>query len=556
MVSSSGSLSVQQILELANLSLENARGVKDAELALELCDDTEVALSGIKGSQRKALIASRKDEDQTLSKRIATSYVNLGTLQGSLGRSDKAHANFKKAVQWGGNIEQSDFKSEKPGGGQEVQGGTGAGSRGHIALISQDIFTENVNPPTVFFTPPQADERLSDIRQLAACLGLLRLFHSSDDTLEPTARDWLQAVENDADEQERLGILATEVIRGFVGDELKDAKAVAEVMCLAPVLDRQNFRFLLSQFYSGVDQSDLLNIHHLQGLADLIHGADPGHLESDDLVKILELLSTRLRETHRQSSTYIYQLTLAISHVLDAMADTKVNGLDREELHTPLGSYLDKLRGSSDPYLVYQAAYAYQALQYVPDNETPWQAALRRTGKVIQGISGLVSAAKGFDLNGFMEGLGNIQQGMAGATEVFKVAKTAYKDAMLLVEGGKDFVDSLKESFSFDQKRTWYTALRGADTLIRDGQLVKFKTLVCEAPCRRDLAFQWGVCQRLGEIAANSLWGVDTRRGAVSFLDELYRNDAEWGQQLNVKQWILTILIQLSSLSGSVAQCM
>jgi len=92
---------VQQTLELTSLSLENARRVKDAELALELCDDAEVALSGIKGSQRKALITSKKDEDQTLSKRIADLYVNLGTLQGSLGRSDKAYANFKKAVQWG-----------------------------------------------------------------------------------------------------------------------------------------------------------------------------------------------------------------------------------------------------------------------------------------------------------------------------------------------------------------------------------------------------------------------------------------------------------------------
>jgi len=262
-----------------------------------------------------------------------------------------------------------------------------------------------------------------------------------------------------------------------------------------------------------------------------------------------------LRGTHHQSSKYIYQLTLAISHVLDAMADTKVNGLNREKLHTPLGSYLDKLRGSSDPYLVFQAAYAYQALQYVPDDETPWQAAMRRTGSVIQGVSGLVSAVKGFDLNGFMEGLGNIQQGMAGATEVFKVAKTAYKDAMSLAKGGKDFMDSLKESFSFDQKRTWYTALRGADTLIRDGHLVKFKTLVCEAPCRRDVAFQWGVCQRLGEIAGNSLWSVDTRRNAVSFLEEIYRNDTEWGQQVDVKQWILAILVQVSSQPGSVSQC-
>jgi hypothetical protein len=68
---------------------------------LELCVDAEAALSGIKSSQRRALIASKKGEDQTLSKRIAASYVDLGTLQDSLGRSGKAHTNFKKAVQWG-----------------------------------------------------------------------------------------------------------------------------------------------------------------------------------------------------------------------------------------------------------------------------------------------------------------------------------------------------------------------------------------------------------------------------------------------------------------------
>jgi hypothetical protein len=99
MVSSPGSLSVQHAVDLASLCLENARK-KDAELALELCDDAAVALSGIRSSQRKALVSSKKDEDQTLSKRIAASYINLGTLQGSLGRSDKTHANFKKAVQW------------------------------------------------------------------------------------------------------------------------------------------------------------------------------------------------------------------------------------------------------------------------------------------------------------------------------------------------------------------------------------------------------------------------------------------------------------------------
>jgi hypothetical protein len=424
------------------------------------------------------------------------------------------------------------------------------------AMLSQDFFTENVNPPAIAFSPPQADGGLDDIRQLAACLSLLRSCHSSDDVLEPTARNWIQDAENDPDEQERLKSLATDVVKEYVRDELKDAKVTAEVVCLASVLEKDDFRFLLRQLHTGIDQSDLLSVPQLQGLADLISGADPGYLDSDDLVKILELLSTRLTNTHIQSTSYVYQLTLAISRVLDAMADTKVNGLDRERLHTPLGSYLDKLKGSSNPYLVYQAAYAYQALQYVPDNDTLWEKTLRRTGNVIQGVLGLVSAVKGLDLNGFIKGLGDIQQGMAGVIDVYKLVNTAYKDATSLANSGKDFLDCLKDSFSLEYKRAWYPALRGTDILIRNGQLVKFKNLVCEAPCRYDPAFQWGICQRLGEIAANPLWDANTRRGAVAFLGEIYCNDVEWGRQVDVKQWILSILMRISSLPGSVAQCM
>jgi hypothetical protein len=49
--------------------------------------------------------------------------------------------------------------------------------------------------------------------------------------------------------------------------------------------------------------------------------------------------------------------------------------------------------------------------------------------KVIQGMSGLVSAVKGLDLNQFIKGLENIQQGLAGATDTVRLVKSAYDDA-------------------------------------------------------------------------------------------------------------------------------
>ncbi|KAG0198250.1 hypothetical protein BGX31_004629 [Mortierella sp. GBA43] len=138
-------------------------------------------------------------------------------------------------------------------------------------------------------------------------ITLLKDSYELDDILDRTARNWVQSTKNEQD-GDRLKTLATNVVRAFKRDELKDAKAVAE---------------------------------------------------ADDLVNVLQLLSTRLRETHKQSPEYQYQLTMAVSRLLDAMADASVKGLDREKLHEPLLAYLEGLKGSQDTYLVYQAAYAY-----------------------------------------------------------------------------------------------------------------------------------------------------------------------------------------------------
>ncbi|KAG0198144.1 hypothetical protein BGX31_004658, partial [Mortierella sp. GBA43] len=172
---------------------------------------------------------------------------------------------------------------------------------------------------------------------------------------------------------------------------------------------------------------------------------------------------------------------------------------------------------------------------------------MRRTGKVIKGVSGLVSAVKGLDLNGFMEGLKDIQQGLAGAAGVTRLVKATYNGVTSLNKSGQIFMDCLKEGLSFSRKCSWYPALRGADALIRDGQLAKLRKLICEAPCRRDPAFQWGICQRLGDIASNPMWDAEMRRSAIAFLGEIYQNDAAWGDQPTVKQWVLNILMQLSS---------
>ena len=423
------------------------------------------------------------------------------------------------------------------------------------AKLPKHIFADNIHPPATVSKLPGIDERLSDTTQLVCCLGLLQVCKSPDNILDPATLEWIQTIENDPLEQERLRIMVRDVLRVFKRDELKDTKAVAEVVHLAPVLEKDDFQYLLKELYSGIAQSDLLDIHQLNGLAHLIEGADPDHLDADDLVKVLTLLSARLRYTHYQSSLHMYQLTMVVSRVLDAMADTNVKDLDREKLHEPLSSYLEGLKDSSDPYLVYQAAYAYQALLYVPDNETPWQTVLRRTGKVFRGVSGLVKAIKGFDLNGFIEALLDIQQGLIEASKVVKQGCNTIERTISVANSGQDFLASLKEGLSFDCKREWYPALRLCDALLRDGQFATFKGLVCEAPCRRDAAFLWGVSQGLCEVASDPTWDEGTRQNAVEFLGAIYRNDAIWGQQASVKRWIITTLMRLASSLDKSVKC-
>ncbi|KAK3823288.1 MAG: WD40-repeat-containing domain protein [Benniella sp.] len=562
-------LSSFEALELASMYLENACNTRDRVIILVFCHEAEVSLL-------RAKKVAKHNKDQTTIEGIARAYIYLSKLLDKFGRSTEAEAIRKKVEKLGtrtrGNIRETGrsgtfprtssfvhpfkipFLSARksrtpdpylPPPGKRIQ-------PLHDVVFPAQIFPENVRPFTTEFKLSEKDEKLDSTQQLIGCLSLLRAPRHLRDALDPEARKWLEVTEKDSDEQDRLKTLAVEAIRAFKRDELKGTKPVTEAATLASVLSRDAFRDLLREFYSRIDRSGVLSVHQLEGIARLIRSGGPDYLDADDFVKILELLNEHLRDTHRQSSHHMYQLALAVSHVLDAMADTNVTDLDRKRLHDPLCSYLGELRKSSNPYLIYQAAYAYQALQCIADNEATWQAAIQSTGTVIQDVSGLVSALGSMDLNMLIEGLQDIQKETSNVAEI---VQTEYGNLPSLAHSAQDFLDCLRNGYSFECKRDWYSALRGLDVMIRDGEMASFRKLVCEAPCRVDPAFQWGVCQRLAEIAANPRWDENTRGGAVEFLGELYREDAVWGKQTSIKQWILNILMQLSSSPGVGAQC-
>ena len=54
------------------------------------------------------------------------------------------------------------------------------------------------------------------------------------------------------EEKTRLTALVADVIRAFTRDEIKDKKAITEVLCLVPVLQEDDFRFLLGLFLNNI----------------------------------------------------------------------------------------------------------------------------------------------------------------------------------------------------------------------------------------------------------------------------------------------------------------
>ncbi|KAF9170929.1 hypothetical protein BGX21_008172 [Mortierella sp. AD011] len=586
--SPSRGLSLSDVLELANEHLESARNATTPTKALLLCDGAKSAIK-----EAENIIANKKVDDQNPSNGIANAYHKLGKLLEALGQRSEAQKSHNKAKKWGfshdpfpkagssspNNLEdprlaafsvtppvamavsrkvldcnpppflQSPTKGVVPGRTKNKELVTD----GDTAQDPGMIFGQDITPLATKFTLPGLGGCITSTSQLAYCLSLLNHSLTSKKGLDKSKREWLQAVENSVDEQERLQTLTTDIIRAFVRDELKSPDVVAETVGLAAVLEQHDFRKLLGVFVDGIEQSVLLEIHLLDGLAYLIKNAPQNNLDADDLVKMLELLGALLKGTHQQFTQHAYRLALTMSRVLDSMVDSQVESLQREQLHEPLSQYLEELQQSADPCLIYQAAYAYQALQYIPDDETILQATLRRTGKVMCGISGVVSAVKAIDVSGFIDRLQRIQEGLAGTVKAISMVNDVRQNVKELTESGQGLLKSLQESLSFSRRGAWYPALRGLDTLTQEGRLTEFEKLIREAPCRHDPAFQWGACQRLGDLASNVALDFNIRQNAISFLEEIYANDTQWGQHADIKQLILLILNNLAESSGAVA---
>ena len=404
-----------------------------------------------------------------------------------------------------------------------------------IVPVSLLLFSKDVNPVPYIFSQPGPDEPLQTTRQLAYCLALLQT-SVQEDNLSQEDLEWRHSTLNNPAEKDRLETLSLQIIQTFAKDIMKSAAVVFEVVQLAPVLNGECSRFLLKSFIDTVDESEILHLHSLEGLAKAIQGAAPGSIDSDDLVTILRSLHKRLRPTH--SANHQYCLLLASSRVLDAMADAHIGDIDRVNLHGPLTDFLRESESSENPYLIFQAAYATQALLNVSDDDDIWHAGFRRLWLTLKGGAGFAKTPDLTEIKDALEGLETLY-------EVGKGGVRMLKDALEAIKNRESPTFTAKEGLKF--KRAWYRAIRTAESYIQTGRLVQFKDLVATAPCRHQFMFQWSICQLLGQFATDTQWTLESRQEAVAFLEALYKVDGIWIRQKEVDQVIFDVLTALRS---------
>ncbi|KAG0298338.1 hypothetical protein BGZ97_004117 [Linnemannia gamsii] len=417
-------------------------------------------------------------------------------------------------------------------------------------------FPGNIAAPLLpFALPPSgSSSRFETTIQLAYCNNLLRAQLTSLSavasimvSLTTPQQASVKTILEDDEGQNRVRWLTTRVIEEFAADKFKSSAKISEVLLLAPYLDQEYHRKLVNVFIDEFENSTLLDVDLLEGLAQLVQCAAPDYLLPDDLVKILGFLRTRLQDTHKLSAKHPYHLTLALSGLLDAMVEGKVQDLNRIVDQEPLAGLLGGLSSNSDLYLKHQAAYALQGLLHIPNDETRRQFALRHAGNIAMGLLGVASVCN-LDVSGFADGMGGLKD---AAKNVFEVGSQVVGGAQAGFGSGQELLDSMKGWAQSGGRKLWYPALREAREHIKNGRWADFNRLVLEAPCRRDVEFQWGVCQLLGETAIDPLWDISTRQCCVDFLAELYRNYSTRNPVEDVDRWILNILRQVVALPDS-----
>ncbi|OAQ31226.1 hypothetical protein K457DRAFT_407861 [Linnemannia elongata AG-77] len=409
------------------------------------------------------------------------------------------------------------------------------------------IFPQNIAAPSLSTSLPPPGGRFESTSQLAYFNSLLRKSLSTASTagsvyehLGPSQQG--STVLNDEDEQSRVRLLTTRIVEEFLSSNVTSSTTIAEVVVLGSSLSQGHYRRVLSSLVAKFENATLLDDDMLQGIIQLVRCAEPGSILSSDFLRTLAAIRTRLQDTHQHSTRHTYYLTLALSTLIDALVECKVQDPGRVVDQDYLLAILEGLSKSSDPYLKHQATYALQGLLHVPNDESRRQFVLRHTGNIAMGLPGVSSVCK----PGICGRSGDAERHFNATMNAIDLGVKAIDDSQSVGDSVQGLWTSTQRSVLSSGRLPWYAALREVQEHIRNGRLADFSCLLFVTPCRRDIEFQRGVCLLLGEIAIDRCWEDTVRQNAVDFLAEIYRGGFFCGQNEGINSWILDILRKVS----------
>ncbi|KAI8353504.1 hypothetical protein B0O80DRAFT_487615, partial [Mortierella sp. GBAus27b] len=228
------SLSPRNALKLAKYHLDNARKTTDPDLVAMLYKDSRAALSQMDQPTLDTLLSSDCSQDPSLREEIAFVLAELDGMLASLRQPDMAQQTHAEARN----------PSTEPTPSQNAITHEGP-------VVLRDVFGENKRSPAIEFKPPGCGERLSSTSQLAYYLGILQTWRLLPGNIsDPSLCNWLQNINKNEDEIDRIMALAVDVITAFLHEGFHDIKLTTEALRLASVVDKNLYRHLLAQLAS------------------------------------------------------------------------------------------------------------------------------------------------------------------------------------------------------------------------------------------------------------------------------------------------------------------